>query len=85
MVLSAIFEGLISLVILLRRILLFFVPLLLGVGVLAVTLWSINLRKYEPQVNADIAAAEELLFGSHDQGDLPPPEQHNDNQRSKNE
>ena len=85
MILSAIFEGLISLVILLRRTLLFFVPLLLGVGVLAVTIWSINLRTYEPQVNADIAAAEELLFGSRDQADLPPPEQHTDSQRSKNE
>ncbi|CAL9749770.1 unnamed protein product, partial [Musa acuminata subsp. burmannicoides] len=47
MILSAIFDGLISLVILLRRTLLFFVPLLLGVGVLAVTIWSINLRTYE--------------------------------------
>ena len=84
--LSAIFEGLVPLVILLWRILLFFVPLLLGVGVLAVTIWSINLRKYEPQVNADIATAAELLFfGSRDLADLPPPGQHTDGQKSKND
>ncbi|URD91929.1 hypothetical protein MUK42_33492 [Musa troglodytarum] len=85
MVLSAVFAGLVSPVILLWRILLFFVPLLLGVGVLAVTIWAINLRKYEPQVNADIATAEELLFGSRDLADLPPPGQHNDNEKSKND